>query len=142
MNAMTKTARQVVAEEIDRQIAEMERISCRDMERECRLKEWGLWARRHDSRLGYSTLPAFRAKGWGEPTLEEYIERISDDEAFPIDTAIASLPERHKEVIVAIYMYCIPWLKLPLIMGMGRRQIEFYQGQAVGIIWTKLGSWK
>lgn len=120
------------------QIDRMEMLTCREMEQECRLKCWGKWGRLNADRLGYSRLPVFRARGWGEPNLEEIIENINDDEGMRIDLAIASLPERHKEVIMCIYLACIPWLKLPMILGMGRRQIEFYQGQAVGIIWTKL----
>jgi hypothetical protein len=135
---MNMTARQVVQSEIDRQIEEMERITCRELEQECRLKQWGKWGRLNATRLGYSRMPAFQAKGWGEPNLEEVIENITDEEGVRTDAAVASLPPRHKEVIMCIYLNCIPWLKLPVILGMGRRQIEFYQGQAVGIIWTKL----
>lgn len=131
-------ARQIIIEELERMEAESAAISYQQMESECMLKEWGRWGRRNHIRLGYPKLPAFSPKGWGEPDLSEIVVDIDDAQGMEIDAAISQLPKIHNDVIKSIYLYRVPWLKLPLVLRMSRIRIESYQNQSIGIVWSLL----
>ncbi len=131
-------ARQIITEELARMEAANLEVSYREMEEECQLKEWGKWGRLNNDHLGYPRLPAFSPKGWGEPDYSEIVADIQDSVGERIDAAISRLPKVHNQVIKAIYLYRVPWLKLPLLLRMSRARIESYQNQSIGIVWDRL----
>jgi hypothetical protein len=131
-------ARQIILDELDRTAAKVEEINYREMESDCQLKEWGKWGRLNHDGLGYPKLPAFSGKGWGVPDLSEVIPDITDFEGMRIDAAVSKLPKTHNQVIQAIYLYRVPWLKLPEVLHMTKIRIEAYQHQAIGILWQHL----
>lgn len=138
---MTKTARQIVAEELIRYLdrtdigvfTEIQRL-----EDECQIWEYGKWCAQSGVRLGYPRQLKFR-HGRPETTAWEALRDLSDDEAMRIHAATIGLTESQLDVLVRVYQLWQPIHVAREQMRIGMVGFDLLRRDALRILARQLG---